>query len=158
MSSLSLSPSVSGGTKPAPAPCPGAPPQQQRRFLNKKKIKKIGSNIFQDWGCLFSIADNNWMTLYRDKFGCFPSGLPEPPFLAGAGAVFLVRLRLLLLFLLYCKYFIFIAMARARARGRNLSGARAGAGNFKNRRLRQPCFPSSNFSWHYQRIKNLIRG
>ena len=43
----------------------------------------------------------------------FYSGLPEPPFLAEAGAVFLVRLRLrlllllLLLLLLYCKYFIF---------------------------------------------------
>ena len=36
------------------------------------------------------------------------SGLPEPPFLAGAEAVFLVRLRLLLLLLLllYFKYFI----------------------------------------------------
>ena len=33
------------------------------------------------------------------------AGLPEPPFLAGAGAVFLVQLRLLLL--LYCKFFIF---------------------------------------------------
>ena len=35
----------------------------------------------------------------------FSSGLPEPPFLARAGAVFWVRL--LLLLLLYCEYFIF---------------------------------------------------
>ena len=39
------------------------------------------------------------------------SGESEPPFLAGAGAVFLVRVRLwlliLLLLLLNCKYFIF---------------------------------------------------
>ena len=32
-----------------------------------------------------------------------PDREPEPPFLAGAGAVFLVRL----LLLLYCEYFIF---------------------------------------------------
>ena len=44
--------------------------------------------------------------LASEKLWLIKSGLtePEPPFLAGAGAIFLVRL--LLLLLLHCKYFI----------------------------------------------------
>ena len=49
--------------------------------------------------------------LASEKLWLIKSGLtePEPPFLAGAGAIFLVRLLLLLLrlLLLHCKYFIF---------------------------------------------------
>ena len=66
----------------------------------------IRSNIFRDFlGCRRSILISKTVIRFVLKYTrsvgyIYSPGLPEPPFLAGAGAVFLVLLRLLLLLIL----------------------------------------------------------